>query len=346
MPKPSDLFSVNFFLCFTALSSVAHGGEGDGSNTIPLHRQQIFDQLRGRAVHVPAISAASIRALLREQAVLQQLEVQGLGDLSKELLRLLTKGGKLGGPQGQSISLAQLREVVAGFPLLGVFGAMDDNYHAAGKLTVHAAMPLTSTTAQLQHMAELGRRFGVQPVESSSLTTEETGYRHDLSMSPVAALMDAGSKAAIEDAAASKKAKKAAGTALTAEDRRSDTDAMPHTCEVLTAGHRLLSMLRLQLASEAELMTLTLAIARWRAHSIYLGGQKNAGRGLCTLDLQAERIRGLAGPMPVRLDGVDLPAHVESMPGADDVARAWLDKMASPEQIKLTERAMQILRGA
>lgn len=294
--------SYIFTILVTPTQPLTHGAGNDG-NTQILRRTQRNVQVGDEWVQldVPAVSGSALKATLREHAVEHYLEVLGVpeGSLSRDALRLLLKGGKVG-TQGQSIQHDQIRQMRRLFPPLAVFGFMDGALTAPGLLQSCELVPYTRDLVAAGFFEDLPIPHASIPDELT--TTEVTYYRHDSAASRTGSrYLTAGDRRQIEDAQASR-----AGKVAGKEQRRDANESMPHTFEAITAGTPLVGTLRLTGASDIDLACFALAVARWRQHGAHLGGGRGKGHGACMVKmLSATRLTG-AGPVPIETD-VTLP---------------------------------------
>lgn len=121
----------------TALSAIAHFGEGTGGTEQPFHREK-FDY-EGRMIDVPTITGNSFRGLLRDKGMYFMLKVLGYGEeqavkLSVPAFHLLTSGGALSKDAGRGVNIGDERRLRQLIPLLGVFGGATGRNIMPGKL--------------------------------------------------------------------------------------------------------------------------------------------------------------------------------------------------------------------
>lgn len=249
-------------------------------------------------ITVPVVSGAALKATLREHAVLDCLERAGVpqGSVATDALRLLLKGGKNDGSV-TSLSLAMLRDLRDLFPVLAVFGSLDQGQAMRGAIQVSDVRPwcdeLVAAGLLVREVTPVDVHLGGEPTQSLpgirvwsdmapvplSLTTSvETHYRHDLRQSGVAGYLQAGETKLVEDKAAARAEK--AGKA-TKEERREANESMPHSAEVITAGTPMVATIRLRACTEAEFGCLATAIGRWVLTGAHLGGGSRTGHGAC-----------------------------------------------------------------
>lgn len=276
---------------------ISHGSGTAGNEQILRTQEYLLPDPEApsgwRKVAVPEVSGASVKATLREHAVLDMLEILGIAELSKDKLRLLLKGGQ-NGPGGQSVSLDEARRLRELFPLLAVFGSMDGGMPIRGQITVSPARPWC---AELVEEGLIPRRVlplhvvvddetpsgmgiellpGVAPVPMHMLAGRNEYFRHDLRTSPAAQLLSGAVVAQIEDKAAARKGKSASK-----EERREANESMPHSYQTILPGAHLIVEIRLEGATEVELGCLARAVVRWAGSGGHLGGAVSRGHGQC-----------------------------------------------------------------
>ncbi len=319
-----------FSMRLTPLTPIQHGGEGDGSNIVPIARQPIATLGPDGAWEqslVPYISGGSLKGILRQIATRTQLIRLGYaeGTVSKAALRLLAKGGLLSGSTGQSVGLAAMREFARVFPVIDAFGAMDNALTVPGAVSLTDAMPYTTATAALPWMQSTWGADGVgaQPIPIEMVVTERTNYRHDVGASQIGAFIAPAERAAIADAADKKKSKKADGAIIPAEERRATTDAMPHTAEVIVTGTPMACQVTIRNATESARMCVLVAISEWVAGGALVGGGTGKGFGRCKVEIVDARLIDGAAATPVTIDGASLPIPTRS---ADDEIRVAFDR--------------------
>lgn len=318
-----------FDLRITPQTGIQHGGEGDGSNIVPIRRMACNIQDADGSwdqVLIPCVSGGAMKGVLRQIATRHHLSILGIGEgqVSRAALRLLAKGGLLSGSTGQSVGIEEARRLCRLFPVLGAFGAMDNSLSMGGAWKGTDIRPYTRETAHLPWMRSTWGEESAAPVAPIALdlvTTEVTHYRHDIGHSNLAHLITAADRATIEDKAADKKTAKAAGKALPAKERREANDSMPHTAEVITPGTPLGGQVQLINALEAERSCAMVAIAIWRQEGAIIGGASGKGHGRCEVEIVNARLLDGAAAVPVILDGIALP--VRYLDAEEGVRGAW-----------------------
>lgn len=151
---------------FTAMSSIAHGGETRGTITL-LRREQIA-QPSGVLVQVPIVSGNTLRGRLRRigEELLRDA-VQYDGQLHPAAAHALRGGGALAKTAGEPLSgnrLQTLRDLV---PQIGVFGAAAGGTIIDGALDVGKVVP---------HLAETNHITGANATASAFTTTQIEAY--------------------------------------------------------------------------------------------------------------------------------------------------------------------------
>jgi hypothetical protein len=314
--------SYTIILEITPTAPLTHGA-GNAGNEQLLHTTERLLCVDGvwQRLEVPTVSGAALRATLREHAVSYYLEALGVphGSVHRDALRLLLKGGKVSGGS-QTVSLDDARRLRVLVPPLSVWGSMDGTLPVRGRLSVSEVAPYAEELGEPQAAAREmapGLHAARPPVPlAMAWGRPVTYYRHDLTTSPAAVYLEGPAAAQIEQArtdlaTADRPAKK--------EARREANESMPHSYQCITAGTPMVAVLRLSDVDEVEFACLGLAIARWIAHGGHLGGAAAKGHGACTVRVaRAVRIES-HGPVPVRLEGADLPARVEDAPGVEAV---------------------------
>lgn len=321
-----------FDLRITPLAGVQHGGDGDGSNIVPIRRiatNSVDANGNWGQTRIPSVSGGALKGILRQIAVRHHLATIGIteGGISRAALRLLAKGGLLSGSTGQSVGIEEARRYCRLFPVLGAFGAMDNSISLGGAWKGTDVRPYTRETAHLPWMRSTWGEESASPVAPIALdlvTTEVTHYRHDIGGSNLSHLIAAADRVAIEDRAAANKVAKGAGKALPAKERREANDSMPHTAEVITPGTPLAGQVQLVNALEAERSCAMVAIAIWRQEGAIIGGASGKGHGRCDVQIVNARLIDGAAVVPTVLDGVTLPVqYVEADLGAVEAWNAY-----------------------
>jgi hypothetical protein len=326
--------AYEFQILVTPTQPLSHG-QGTEGNVQVLRRTQRNVCIGGEwmSLEVPAISGSAFKAVLREAAVDYYLTALGVpeGSLSRDGLRLLLKGGKVG-PAGQSTPHEETRRLRRLFPPLAVFGFMDGAITSPGLLQSCELVPYTVELVEAGFFRSF-TRLELPPIPDALTSAEVTYYRHDQSTSLLSRYLPGETRAAIEDARSAQ-----SGKIARKEDRRSANESMPHSFEVIPAGTPLLGTLRLSAANDVELACLTLAIASWRTRGAHLGGGRGKGHGICDVQMvRAVRLGVGVGPVPVGLDAT-LPVETCEVDPGQQVVAEYAAHLAS-----VSEEAIQVL---
>lgn len=140
----------------TALSSISHNGGQSLGITSKLRREK-FIQPDGTAEEIPVLSGNGLRGLLRDRGMLHMCKALGYGvdeesgevrGLSLPAFYFLFSGGALTS-SGNSLDIAQARQVRETIPLVGIFGGAVGNMIMPGKLKMGKAIPICAETTHL-----------------------------------------------------------------------------------------------------------------------------------------------------------------------------------------------------
>lgn len=290
--------AYEFQILVTPAQPLSHGMGSEG-NVQVLRRTQRNVCVNGEwvALDVPSVSGSAFKAVLREAAVDYYLAALGVpeGSLSRDALRLLLKGGKVGSG-GQATQHEETRRLRRLFPPLAVFGFMDGAITSPGLLQSCELVPYTQELVEAGFFT--GYALDLPPIPDALTSSEVTYYRHDQSASPLARFMPVTERAQIEDKRAAR-----SGKVASKEERREANESMPHTFEVIPAGTPLLGTLRLGPSNDIDLACFTLAVATWRQRGAHLGGGRGKGHGACAVQvLRATRLPLGRGPVPVNAE--------------------------------------------
>lgn len=346
--------SYRFFLELLPIAPITHGMTSDGNEQILLRRPfqiQIHDDMSGLTdtlmIEVPAVSGASLRAKLRGAALECQFRRLGIpdGSVSKDALRTLLKGGKLDG-SGGGLNLADTRKLAAAFPMLTLFGAMDNNYQSTGKIKIKDVLPWCQ---ELVGAGLLPSRYPIPgddgalapvwgggigldgapfpvcgPVGFGGVMRSVQYYKHDMKVSPVSRMLTTEATALIEDQQAAVKTAKATKGAAKPdkEQRREANESMPYAFQSITAGTPLLTEIRTDPLTEIEAAALMDAIYEWASTGGYLGGGAAKGHGECRV-----RVIGMQDVRPglIASTGDLLPALARNGNDLDQRLQAHLE---------------------
>lgn len=318
--------AYEFQILVTPTQPLSHG-QGTEGNVQVLRRTQRNVCLGGEwvSLEVPAVSGSAFKAVLREAAVDYYLDALGVaeGSLSRDGLRLLLKGGKVG-PGGQSTPHEETRRLRRLFPPLAVFGFMDGAITSPGLLQSCELVPYTVELKEAGFFGDFSR-LDLPPIPEALTSAEVTYYRHDQAVSHLARYLPGETRAAIEDKRSAR-----SGKVATKEERREANESMPHTFEVIPAGTPLIGTLRLAPCNEVELACFTLAVASWRARGAHLGGGRGKGHGVCSVQMvRALRLGAGVGPVPVNAEAT-LPVETFDASGTpEDVVARYLEHIAA-----------------
>lgn len=283
--------SYVFQLTATTLTPLAHGETSEGNEQV-LRREPLLAWDEGlddyRELLVPLVSGAALKATLREHAVHRYLATLGVERLGRDRLRLLLKGGRYERGDTGGVNASEQWELRQNCPLLGVFGSMDRGTPNRGCVQVHGlrAWVREAVEAGMQpaHIVDGdGTRplfaDGRGPIRLADATHVEQRFRHDLSLSSMAArleLADGEAAAARQEAVA---ARREEGGRVGARERRRANESMPYTTETISAGVPMLGEIRLENATLPELWTFQLALRDWILSGARLGGIAREGFG-------------------------------------------------------------------
>lgn len=327
--------AYTFHVLITPTQPLSHG-QGTEGNVQVLRRTQRNVCIGGEwlSLDVPSVSGSAFKAVLREAAVDYYLTALGVADgsLSRDTLRLLLKGGRVGS-QGSTLPHEEIRRLRRLFPPLAVFGFMEGAMSSPGLLDSCELVPYTSDLKEAGFFA--GLDVPLPPIPDALTSAEVTYYRHDQANGRLGQrYLSTATRAGIEDARAAR-----AGKVATKEERREACESMPHSFEVIPAGTPLVGTLHLEPCNAVELACFTLAMAAWVAAGAHLGGGRGKGHGACKVEiLRAVRHAAGVGPVPVDGVGATLPVEtVDATPG-EQVASLYAEHL---EAVK--EEALNVL---
>ncbi len=306
--------SYLFVLEIVTMAPLTHGAGNDGNIqraateeiNVPVFAARRADdplepggkvQIGWREVRVPRVSGSAMKATLREFAVQDYLERAGVrdGELSKDALRLLLKGGKTTAG-GASVSLEEMRRYIDLCPALAVFGAMDGGRPQPARVIVSPVRPYTEALVEggiaprsvsavrvgvdgtaMTTTDDVPLFEGVVPLPDHMVLSEVTYYRHDLGQSTLTRLLPIAEQSQMLEL----RTARAAMTAPNKEERREANESMPHSMECWRTGVPGWCEIRLADATDVEAATLMIAMTRWIASGGHLGGGKTKGHGAC-----------------------------------------------------------------
>lgn len=292
--------SHTLFLEILPTQPITHGQGSNGNEQEILRRPFLLTRQNpttGRTEcfteEIPLVSGASLKAKLRQQAVLNDVEMMGLPTMDKANLRLLVKGGHLGG-EGKAMNLEDVRRLCEMFPLLFLFGAMDDRLRLTAALKVDSVYPycreLLSAGIVPQSDAfqfwqgdpadPTWPAFDAPPSFLDSVSTVRYN-RHDMGGSAVSRLLSVKQRHEIEDKQAAIAAIQATGKKASTEDRREANESMPHAFQAIVAGFPMFTILRTSPITDMEYACLIATLAAWKQSGAHIGGAETKGHGHC-----------------------------------------------------------------
>lgn len=282
------------------------------------------------------VSGGAFRAKLRWHAVERAAAIQGYDTMSKERLRLLLKGGHLDS-SGKATSLEEIRRILEMFPLLRLFGALDNSLKITGALKVDDVTPYCAemvNSGLISRAAGFWRgdpmdpswpMFDVAPSRAIISDVREY-YRHDLANSTAAVLLAPEARKLIEDQqAAISSAKSNKSTPKPdKEERREANESMPHRFQHIIPGTPLVSILRTAPITRVEYACLLDTLLAWKQSGAHLGGGESKGHGHCLV-----RVSGAFSSA-----ATDRLHHEMSVPGISEY-----DQLKNSFLIHMQERA-------
>jgi hypothetical protein len=295
--------NYTIFLEILPTQPLTHGQGNNGNEQEILRRPFLIStvnpttgQHEYRQEEIPLISGASFRAKLRQQAVLNDVAMMEIpeGYFTKDKLRLLIKGGHLGG-DGKAMNLQEVRRLCEMFPLLYLFGAMDDSLRLTGALKVDSIYPYCRELLRSGLLPNSDRfRFWQGDPDDKDWQSFANGapsyvesvssvqyYKHDLGGSAASRLLSAGDRNQIQDKQAALSALQATGKKADTEARREANESMPHAFQAITAGFPMVGILRTDPITQMEFACLIAALAAWKQNGAHLGGAEAKGHGHC-----------------------------------------------------------------
>lgn len=303
-PELKPRRSHTIFLEILPTQPITHGQGNNGNEQEILRRPFLLTrdnpttgQKESFVEEIPLVSGASLRAKLRQRAVLNDAEMMQAqpGSFSKSKLRLLVKGGHLGG-DGKAMNLDDVRALCEMSPLLYLFGAMDDSLRLTGALKVDSVypycrellsaglIPASDTFAFWQGDPDdpTWPAFPLPPSYVDSVSTVQY-YKHDMGGSAASRLLSTGDRHQIEDKQAAILAIQATGKKVDKEDRREANESMPHGFQAIIAGFPMFTILRTDPITDMEYACLIATLASWKQHGAHLGGAEAKGHGHCRI---------------------------------------------------------------
>lgn len=351
---PPERHSYTLVLEVKTQSPLTHGSGVEGNEQVLATREVVVEDPEEGWIResIPCVSGAAMKATLREWAFRDAMERAGVkdGQVSKDALRLLTKGGK-NDRGGQSVTVAKARELRDLFPMLSVFGSMDGGLPLRGKVQVSEVMPFCDAAVDAGVVPRKVTRLAVEtpddapelsvdgeeipvwpttePIPAHLVRTRVQYYRHDMLSGPHTHLLEDGARKAQEDARAARK-----GKAAKKKERREANESMPYSMQAIAPGVPMVVQIRLQDATEAEWGCLAMAITRWVMAGAPLGGATTKGHGRCQV-----RVAGALRYSPAAGDVAAEPGTMLELQ-ADDRERAL--SVARAYDAHVQERAEQI----
>lgn len=254
--------TLRFDLGITAVSSIKHGGELEGTTT-QLRREHICTP-DGSRIEIPIISGNALRAALRRTAEQLLRDVLSYdGKLPYAAAIALLGGGRLTKAAGEPLSGQRLLELRTLNPLVSIFGASTAGTCIQGCLAVGKVIP---------HLQETAHLIDVDPAAPAAFdaTQNETYTRVAASDDPQLTTMTHG------------------GDATTVQPAVFEYETFP-------AGQKFASWLQLAHASDLEVAFLRDVLATYAADAT-LGGRTAIGHGRITVDMTETLQRGSPEP--------------------------------------------------
>ena len=250
----------------TALSSVTHGGETNGTVTY-LRRERVM-QPDGTYESVPVVSGNALRGVLRDRAADLFWEALDRPDLPLPVAQALWGGGALVKAKNEPLSGARLAELRRACPVVSVFGAAGGGRLIEGALQVGKLVPVCRETL---HLLPPGTPIPVSVPSMWDLTQVES-YTRLPGVAPGRTTEPA-----------------------TEPQDTASTGLMRYGVESFAAGTVFTARLALMNAFPADRAFLTETLALFDAAGARVGGRAKIGHGSIRLDL-TESVLG--GPYP------------------------------------------------
>jgi len=296
--------SHTLFVEILPTQPITHGQGNNGNEQEILRRPFMLSRVNPATgknesfiEEIPLISGASFRAKLRQRAVLNDVEMMNVpaGSVTKDKLRLLVKGGHLGG-DGKAMNLEDVRRLCEMSPLLYLFGAMDDSLRLTGALKVDSVYPYCReliAAGLVPSSDSFGfwqgdpndptwPAFDAPPSYVDAVSTVQY-YKHDMGGSAVSRLLSTGDRQQIEDKQALITAIQATGKKVDKEERREANESMTHAFQSIIAGFPMFTILRTDPITDMEFACLIATLAAWKQHGAHIGGAEAKGHGHCRI---------------------------------------------------------------
>ena len=297
--------SHTLFLEILTDAPLTHGQGSNGNEQEILrrevrisHRDSTTGKWRSSVENIPMISGASFRAKLRQQALMNACALMMIpdGSFDKDKWRLLTKGGHLDG-SGKAVNVEETRQICEMFPMLRLFGAMDNSLRLTGSLKVDHVTPYCrellygGLIPESEHFRfwmgdpndPTWPAFADEPPSYLEAvgTKSVQYYRHDGSPGPAARLLATADRRQIADNQAKIAALVSTGAKVDKEERREANESMPHAFQAIIKGTPLYTILRTDPITDVEFACLIHALGSWKQMGAHLGGAEAKGHGHC-----------------------------------------------------------------
>jgi hypothetical protein len=292
----NQLRSYTLLIQAITLSPLTHG-EGTDTNKQTLRRvEALVPGPGGKMIRkkVPQVSGSAVRGVLRDAAARLDLARYGVDVTSLDMIRLFFKGGKLGGGEGQGgINLRVLNRMCEMFPVLDLFGALDNSGAITGKfiaspLTVYCEELVDAGLQPKFYESQDGEQIqvfpGIVPPPVAITTDTIQYYRHD-AQGRLRELIAPEDRRRLEDQASLLTQAKAEGKKGTTDERRSVNESMPHAFEAVIPGVPLIGKWHIQNASPSTFAAFLKVIQTWIGMGAPIGGATAKGHGQLSIRL-------------------------------------------------------------
>ena len=288
--------NYRFIIQAFAQSPITHGMTTSGNEQV-LRRSPvaIFPNGKLRMIQVPEVSGSAVRGVLRHHAVECDLARYGIEKTDMDTIRLIEKGGKLGGSESKAgVNLAKLNKLRRMFPSLDLFGCLDNIGQITGKFLASPLMLYCDEMVKAGLLPRAiktmdGETFQVfptieQPPLLSMGSTSIQYYRHDLRVTSSHLLTGEATKQ-IEDQSTELLAKQADGKMVKTDERRVANESMPHSFEAIPAGMPLYGDWSLRNADAITFAAFLQTLNYWIGNGAHVGGGAAKGHGKLLIDV-------------------------------------------------------------